>query len=300
MPPELLPELRRLAEEFGPDAVVHPPVEMASPIVASERGIPSVTYGFGQVLPEAMVAASAARVAPLWEAAGLAADPLAGLYLDCYLDPCPSSLRLGAVAPARVVQPLRPEIAGGGTETLPADIAALGAGPVLYVSLGTLPIFNQLATFDMLLETVAAEDLDVVVTIGPNNDPEALDVPSNVHVHRWLPLRALLAHSDAVVCHGGSGTTLAALHAGLPLVLVPQGADQFENALACEQAGAAQVLRPDVLDSVAVRDAVLTVIGEASGERAPRRKRWRGRSRPCPPRATRCASSRPSPRHRGS
>ncbi len=265
---ELLPELRRLADEFGPDAVVHPPVEMASPIVASERGIPSVTYGFGQVLPEAMVAASAARVAPLWEAAGLAADPHAGLYLDCYLDPCPPSLRLGSVAPARVVQPLRPEIAGSGTEELPADIAALGARPLLYVSLGTVPIFNQLATFDVLLEAVAAEDLDVVVTIGPNNDPEALAVPSNVHVHRWLPLRPLLAHSDAVVCHGGSGTTLAALHAGLPLVLVPQGADQFENALACEKAGAAQILRPDVLDSAAVRDAVLTVIGEASGERA--------------------------------
>ncbi len=146
---------------------------------------------------------------------------------------------------------------------------------------------------------MAAEDLNVVVTIGPNNDPEALALPSNVHVHRWLPLRPLLAHSDAVVCHGGSGTTLAALHAGLPLVLVPQGADQFENALACEKAGAAQVLSPDVLNSAAVRDAVRTVIGEASGERAAA-QRLAGRSRPCRPRATRCASSRPSPRHRGS
>ena len=117
---ELLPELRRLAEEFGPDAAVHPPVEMASPIVASERGIPSVTYGFGQVLPEAMVAASAARVAPLWKSAGLVADPHAGLYLDCYLDPCPPGLRLGAAAPARIVQPIRPEIAGGSTEALPS------------------------------------------------------------------------------------------------------------------------------------------------------------------------------------
>ena len=32
-----------------------------------------------------------------------------------------------------------------------------------------------------------------------------------------------------VVCHGGSGTTLAALAAGVPLVIVPLFADQFEN-----------------------------------------------------------------------
>jgi UDP:flavonoid glycosyltransferase YjiC (YdhE family) len=266
---ELLPELRRIADDFDPDAVVHPPVDMASPIVASERSLPSVTYGFGQVLPSAMVTASAARVAPLWEAAGLAADPHAGVYLDCYLDPCPTSMRLGALAPARLVQPIRPEIAGGSTDPLPAGVAALGGRPVLYVSLGTVPLFNQLTTFEVLLEGVADEDIDVVVTIGSNNDPEALaSVPSNVHVHRWLPLRPLLAHCDAVVCHGGSGTTLAALHAGLPLVLVPQGADQFENALACEKAGTAKVLRPDELDAGAVRDAVLTVIGDPSAERA--------------------------------
>jgi UDP:flavonoid glycosyltransferase YjiC (YdhE family) len=266
--PALLPELQRIADGFGADAVVHPPVEMASPIVAVERGIPSVTYGFGQVLPVEMVQASAERVAPLWEAAGLVADPNAGVYLDCYLDPCPPSMRLGDPAPARVVQALRPEIAGGSDDALPAEIAALGARPVLYVSLGTVPIFNQLTTFNVLLEAVAAEDIDIVVTIGANNDPAALDeLPANVHVHQWLPLRPLLDRCDAVVCHGGSGTTLAALHAGLALVLVPQGADQFENALACERAGTARVLRPADVGSSAVRDAVVAVMATGSPER---------------------------------
>lgn len=50
-------------------------------------------------------------------------------------------------------------------------------------------------------------------------------------------------------------------------MLVPQGADQFENALACEQAGAARVLRPGELDASAVREAVLSVIGADSRER---------------------------------
>ena len=266
--PALLPELRRIADDFGADAIVHPPVELASPIVATERAIPSITYGFGQVLAAEIVQAAAGRVAPLWEAAGLVPDPYAGIYLDCYLDPCPPSMRLGEPAPARVVQALRPEIAGGGDDALPAEVDALGGRPVLYVSLGTVPLFNQLTTFNVLLEAVAAEDLDVVVTIGPNNDPASLDaLPPNVHVHQWLPLRPLLARCDAVVCHGGSGTTLAALHAGLALVLVPQGADQFENALACERAGTARVLQPDQVDSSAVRDAVLAVLAPGSPER---------------------------------
>lgn len=103
---ELLPELRRIADEFRPDAIVHPPVEMASPIVAAAASVPSVTYGFGQLLPSAMVAASAARVAPLWEAAGLAADSSAGVYRDCYLDPCPP----GAVPVARDRPALQPAL----------------------------------------------------------------------------------------------------------------------------------------------------------------------------------------------
>jgi UDP:flavonoid glycosyltransferase YjiC (YdhE family) len=198
------------------------------------------------------------------------------MYLDCCLDPCPASMRLGDPAPARVVTGLRPEIAGGTAHALPADIAALGGGRVVYMSLGTVSLFSQLVTFTVLLETVATEDLDVVVTIGPNNDPARLAaLPANVHVHQWLPLRPLLDYCEVVVWHGGFGTTLAALSAGLPLVLAPQGADHFENALACEKAGAARVLRPRELESTAVRDAVLAVLPPESAE-AGAAQRWAG------------------------
>jgi UDP:flavonoid glycosyltransferase YjiC (YdhE family) len=85
-----------------------------------------------------------------------------------------------------------------------------------------------------------------------------------VHVERWLPLAALLPHCDAVICHAGTGTTLGALVAGLPLVLVPQGADQFDNARACERAGAARVLLPEEVSPGAVREAVRQVLPDGS------------------------------------
>ena len=87
-----------------------------------------------------------------------------------------------------------------------------------------------------------------------------------MHVERWLPLAPLLPRCHAVVCHAGSGTTLAALTSGLPLVLVPQGADQFVNAAACEKAGVARVIGPDGMSSAAVRDAVVGVLRPGSPE----------------------------------
>ena len=106
---------------------------------------------------------------------GLAADPNAGALPRLLPGSVPAGLRLGAAAPARLVQPLRPEIAGSSTAALPGrHRCARCRGRSCTSRSAPSPIFNQLATFDVLLEAVAAEDLDVVVTIGANNDPDAL------------------------------------------------------------------------------------------------------------------------------
>ena len=266
--PAKLPVLRRLADDLRPDLVVHPPVDVAAPLLAAERGLPSVTYGFGQVLEPPLVAALADRVAPLWRAAGLEPDAYAGIFRGRYLDPCPPSLLSDRGPAAGVAEPIRPEVPGDPDAALPGWAGSLGGRPVVYVSLGTVPFFNQPDKFVTLLAELAHEGIELVVTVGDLNDPAALGAqPPNVHVERWLPLAPLLPRCDAVVCHAGSGTTLAALARGLPLVLVPQGADQFANAAACERAGVARVLAPAAVSSAAVRDAVVEVL-EAGRPRA--------------------------------
>ena len=58
----------------------------------------------------------------------------------------------------------------------------------------------------------------VVVTVGRRNDPSALGPqPANVAVHQYIPQATLLPHCQAAVIHGGDGTMLGALAAGLPL-----------------------------------------------------------------------------------
>jgi UDP:flavonoid glycosyltransferase YjiC (YdhE family) len=58
--------------------------------------------------------------------------------------------------------------------------------------------------------------------------------------------------------------TLGALAHGLPLVLVPQAADQFDNAARAVAAGAAIELRPDALMAESVRAAVDRILSEPS------------------------------------
>jgi UDP:flavonoid glycosyltransferase YjiC (YdhE family) len=61
----------------------------------------------------------------------------------------------------------------------------------------------------------------------------------------YLPLGPVLERAALVVCHAGAGTTLAALSLGVPLLLLPQGADQFHIAECVERAGAGHRLDLD-------------------------------------------------------
>jgi UDP:flavonoid glycosyltransferase YjiC (YdhE family) len=65
--------------------------------------------------------------------------------------------------------------------------------------------------------------------------PQAL--PSGIMHTTHAPFRALFQRSVAVVHHGGIGTCAEALAAGIPQMVVPWGADQFDNATRIERLG---------------------------------------------------------------
>lgn len=72
----------------------------------------------------------------------------------------------------------------------------------------------------------------------------------------------LLPRCRAVVHHGGAGTTFGALAHGVPQVILPQGADNYEHAVMCESAGTAIVLRPETLDPAKLAVAVRRVVDD--------------------------------------
>jgi MGT family glycosyltransferase len=141
--------------------------------------------------------------------------------------------------------------------------------PLVYATMGT--VFNRPASFAPLVDGLAGAGVGALLTVGRNLDPSELgDVPPAIRVEQFVPQRQVLASCAAVVSHGGSGTVLGALAAGLPLVLLPQGADQFENATRCERAGAAVVLAPDEVTGDAVAAALRLVLSKPAYAEAAR------------------------------
>jgi UDP:flavonoid glycosyltransferase YjiC (YdhE family) len=123
--------------------------------------------------------------------------------------------------------------------------------------------------FAVILEGLGQEDVNVIVTIGADQDPSALGPqPANVHVEGFIPQSALLPHCDVVINQGGTAIFEILAHA-LPLVVLPRGANQFNNAEACVTAGVARSLLPAEVTPGAVRAAVRALIDEPTyGERA--------------------------------
>ncbi|MGR3936100.1 macrolide family glycosyltransferase [Streptomyces sp. BRA346] len=125
-----------------------------------------------------------------------------------------------------------------------------GAEKVLLVSLGSAytrqPGFYRecLAAFGDL------PGWHVVLQIGRYVDPEELGhVPAGVEVHPWVPQLAILEQADAFVTHAGMGSSGEGLYCGLPMIAVPQGAEQPVNADRLVELGVAR--RVDTADATA-------------------------------------------------
>jgi MGT family glycosyltransferase len=134
--------------------------------------------------------------------------------------------------------------------------------PLIVVSLGTTYMHQE----DLLARIGAAlhaRDARVLVTTGHELAPEEVAV-DGAHVSAYAPHAAVLPGAALVIHHGGLGTTLAALAAGVPSVIFPLGRDQHDNA-----ARAAEVGEATVLDSESAPEAIRAAVDAAL--QAPRR-----------------------------
>jgi MGT family glycosyltransferase len=109
--------------------------------------------------------------------------------------------------------------------------------------------------------------VEAILTSGDDRDPSALGLGSiapNVHVARWLSHSELLPRCGAVVTTGGAQTIVAALRAGVPLVIVPTGWDKPPNAMRVVDAGVGVWLPPRRCTPEGLRAAVDRVLYQAA------------------------------------
>ena len=253
-------DLRGILDDDPPDLVLTEPCELAAPALATARGIPYATIGFGGLLPDEVVASMAEAVAQIWAAEGLVVPEDAGLYRHQYLHPFPPAM--GAVPEGLPIAPLRPGGADLAVGDPPDWVAPLGVErQLVYVTFGTE--FGAQAPFDPVLDALGHLDVDVVVTVGGTIDRATLPaVADNVRIEAFVPQRALLERAALVVSHGGSGTVLGAAASGVPQLCVPLGADQFDNAAAVAGAGLGACLLPAAVTAAGVFEECLDLLSE--------------------------------------
>lgn len=107
------------------------------------------------------------------------------------------------------------------------DFLQSGAPPV-YVGFGSLSEPNRAAqTTAAVLAALRAVGQRGVLATGWNGLEQPADLPAEIYMLESAPHSWLFPRMATVVHHGGAGTTAAALHAGVPQVVIPHSNDQF-------------------------------------------------------------------------
>ncbi|MPY91256.1 MAG: glycosyltransferase [Luteitalea sp.] len=147
----------------------------------------------------------------------------------------PAALPTGA----RYVGPVLddPPWAGARPWTPPA-----GGDPLVLVAMSST-FQDQIGCLQRVVDALGTLPVRGVVTAGPALDAAALQPRANVTVVPSAPHRLVLQHAALVVTHGGHGTVIKALAAGVPMVLLPHGRDQADTAARVTARGAGVTLK---------------------------------------------------------
>jgi UDP:flavonoid glycosyltransferase YjiC (YdhE family) len=224
-----------LFRRWRPDLVIRNYIEFGSWIAAERLGVPVASLSPGALdLPAGLLASftgdTLTRELP--ERYGRPHDPgLVRLYGYPYLNSMPAEV----TPPGFPLPPVLFRYRDRAFDPVPRDglpewAAGLGDQPVVHASVGT--VFSATGEgkrlHELVLEALRDEPVNLVLSIGPHGAPDAYGPqPPNVRIVRHITAhRAFLDCCDVVVTHGGAGTTLLAIAAGVPACFLPMHADQ--------------------------------------------------------------------------
>src|SRR5260221_5427281 len=101
--------------------------------------------------------------------------------------------------------------------------------PLVVVGLSSQYMHHE-EPMERILQSLADLPVHVLATTGLEMDAAEVRAPEGMVVRQYVPHVAVLPHAAVVVTHAGTGTLMAALSHGVPLVCIPLGRDQPLNA----------------------------------------------------------------------
>ena len=286
-PTAALPRLRAAFEEWRPDVVLRDPNEYGSALAAELHGIPHARVAIGLASTEELgLGIAAGAVDAIRRAEGLAPDPDADrLRRAPYLSLFPPTLDEGA-------QPDTQRFHDPAWDEPPGELPDWWPGregePLVYVTFGSVA-----GSFPAGAAGVRRGDAGRGRAAGAGAAhgrtrarPRRAAARARERARRALGAAAGRARPRRRrLVHGGSGSTLGALAAGVPLVVMPLFADQPQNARRVAEVGAGLAVEPnredlDATVSPAARGH--TTASSASRPTASARGRWPTSCAHCP------------------
>ena len=123
---------------------------------------------------------------------------------------------------------------------------------LIYISLGTLHNENKKFYLKCIEAFKGSDKFQVLMSIGSMNEIAILgQIPENFTVYHYVPQHQVLKEADFFITHGGLNSTQEALFNFIPLIVLPQKFDQFDNAKRVQELGA----------GIALEEGKLTVEG---------------------------------------
>ncbi|MGI5242617.1 nucleotide disphospho-sugar-binding domain-containing protein [Dactylosporangium sp. CA-139066] len=232
-----------LARSWHPDLVLHEPLAVAGALAAAAVGVPAVLHENTLFDGRTLVRETLSRM-------GATVPEFAGV-----ISSAPPSVLPGRESS----RPMR-AVPYGGSGPLP--ILPESGRPLIAVSRSTVAGPGR----DRLMERVAVAAAGVDADFLLIRPARQFDVPPNVYTAGWVPIPDLLGRCAGIVHHGGAGTTLTALHAGVPQLVINGAGDRRHNAglIAARGAGIAAD-EPEIDADVLTRLITEPALAEAAG-----------------------------------
>lgn len=229
-----------IVREWRPHLVVSGFADFSGPIAATLGGIPKVSHHWGMHVSEGLLATLMSghtlhRLHSLYERHDLQPQDVEA---HVTLDLCPPSL----VSFDNTGWLRMRHVPYCGASVSAPWLWGARTRPRICVSMGSVPSEAGLQGLRDVAHGLADFPGDVVLTGIGSRYSTLGDLPDNVHRGGWLTHDQVMPACDAVIHHGGSGTSLNSTLFGLPQLVMPQTFDQFDNAERMFAAGVARIV----------------------------------------------------------
>ncbi|MFF5988058.1 nucleotide disphospho-sugar-binding domain-containing protein [Prauserella flavalba] len=284
----MLGEVLSVARGWKPDLVVHEPLAAAAALAAARQGVPSIVHDTSLYDGAELTAATVSRMghSPPPPSAVLRTAPPSlaafgeqGSFTPVCVEPehtpadrpqgrrCRAEGGVGLTSIAEL--PLRP-VPFSGEGPVPEELRRRPDLPRVLVSRSTVAGPGGARTMAAVARAAAHVDAEFVL-VRPPERLARTPLPPNVRVTGWIPIPEVLPTCSAIVHHGGAGTLLAALAAGVPQLIEPGAGDRARHArlVAARGAGlaaAAKDVTPALLTTLVTDPTLANAAAEVQRE----------------------------------